>query len=252
MAKSLTRWWPALAAHIGLMLIWHVAVVTFRIPPFILPTPLATLETLTKPHYRWFDHVLVTSVEVFGGYLLAVLVGIALAIVVTWSKFLMRFLMPLLVTLNMIPKIALAPLFVVWLSYGIIPNIIITFTICFFPVLLTTARGLEEVEPDLIDLARSVRATRWQIFKKIQLPSALPYVFSGMKVAAIFAVAGAVVGEFVGSERGLGFLMLSVQASLDTAGMFMAVILISVIGGTLYLSVIGLERLLVVRDARIK
>lgn len=251
MARGMRRWWPAVVAHALLIAAWQAVVVVFKIPAFVLPTPLMTLETLAKPHYRWLDHTLATSLEVFGGYTLAVAVGIVLALLVTWSDLASRFTMPLLVTLNMIPKIALAPLFVVWLSYGIVPNIIITFTICFFPVLLTTARGLKEVEPDLIDLVRSVKATRWQIFRKIQLPSALPFVFSGMKVAAVFAVAGAVVGEFVGSERGLGFLMLSVQATLDTAGMFMAVILISLIGAVLYLGVIGLERLMVVRDARI-
>jgi NitT/TauT family transport system permease protein len=152
----------------------------------------------------------------------------------------------------MIPKIAMAPLFIVWLNYGVIPNIIITFTICFFPIVLTTARGLKEVEPELIDLAKAVKASRWQIFSKIQFPSALPYIFSGMKVATVFAVAGAIVGEFIGSEKGLGNLMLSVQATLDTAAMFMAVTLITFIGMVLYGAVFALERWLVVQDARVE
>ena len=116
---------------------------------------------------------------------------------------------------------------------------------------LTTARGLKEVEPDLLDLVRTLKGSRWQVFTKIQLPGALPYIFSGMKVAAILAVAGAIVGEFLGSDRGLGYLMLQVQVTLDTAAMFMAVILITLIGGALYLMVLGLERLLVVQDARL-
>jgi NitT/TauT family transport system permease protein len=151
----------------------------------------------------------------------------------------------------MVPKVALGPLFIVWLSYGLFPNMLIAFTICFFPILLTTARGLREVEPELLDLVRSLRGSKWQIFTKIQLPGALPYIFSGMKVAAVLAVAGAIVGEFLGSERGLGYLMLQVQVTLDTAAMFMAVILISLIGVLLYGLVLLAERLIVVRDARV-
>jgi NitT/TauT family transport system permease protein len=152
----------------------------------------------------------------------------------------------------MIPKVALGPLFIVWFSYGVMPNTIIAFSISFFPILLTTARGFREVEPDLLDLVRSLRGSRWQVFTKIQLPGALPYIFSGMKVGAILAVAGAIVGEFLGSSSGLGYLMLQVQVTLDTAAMFMAVILITLIGVALYGIVLGLEHLLVVRDARVK
>jgi NitT/TauT family transport system permease protein len=151
----------------------------------------------------------------------------------------------------MVPKVALGPLFIVWLSYGLVPNMLIAFIIAFFPILLTTSRGLREAEPELLDLVRSLKGSRWKIFLKIQLPGALPYIFSGMKVAAVLAVAGAIVGEFLGSERGLGYLMLQVQVTLDTAAMFMAVILISLIGVILYGLVLAAERLVVVRDARV-
>ena len=167
----------------------------------------------------------------------------------SWFRWLELVIMPLLVSLNMIPKVALGPLIIVWFKYGIGPNIMMAFAICFFPIVLTTARGLREVEPDLLDLVRTLKGSRWQVFTKIQLPGALPYIFSGMKVAAILAVAGAIVGEFLGSDRGLGYLMLQVQVTLDTAAMFMAVILITLIGGILYLMVLGLERLFVVQDA---
>jgi len=152
----------------------------------------------------------------------------------------------------MIPKVALGPLFIVWFKYGVVPNGIIAFTICFFPILLTAARGLHEVEPELLDLVRSLHGSRWQLFTKIQLPGSLPYIFSGMKVGAVLAVAGAVVGEFLGSAKGLGYVMLQVQTTLDTAGMFMAVILITLIGLILYAIVVALEHLLVVRDARLQ
>ena len=189
--------------------------------------------------------------EIYGGYGLGVGAGIGLAVLFSWSRIVNTVLMPLFVTLNMIPKVALGPLFIVWFSFGIGSNIIIAFSICFFPILLNTARGLREVDPELLDLVKSLRASRWQVFVKIQLPGALPYVFSGMKVGAILAVAGAIVGEFIASDSGLGFLMIQVQTTLDTAGMFMAVILISLLGVALYLAVLGLERLVIVRDSRL-
>jgi NitT/TauT family transport system permease protein len=125
------------------------------------------------------------------------------------------------------------------------------FSIAVFPILLTTARGLREIEPELLDLVRSLKGSRWQLFTKIQLPGALPYIFSGMKVGAILAVAGAIVGEFLGSDKGLGYLMLQVQVTLDTPAMFMAVLLITLIGMVLYGGVLTLERVLVPKDARI-
>jgi len=223
-----------------------------KVPKFIMPTPLETLQTLSMPHYDWLGNSIVTGEEIFLGYILAVIFGVALAVVCTWSRVLSTALMPLLVSLNMIPKVALGPLFIVWFKYGVVPNGIIAFTICFFPILLTAARGLHEVEPDLLDLVRSLHGSRWQLFTKIQLPGSLPYIFSGMKVGAVLAVAGAVVGEFLGSAKGLGYVMLQVQTTLDTAGMFMAVVLITLIGLILYAIVVGLEHLLVVRDARLQ
>ena len=193
-----------------------------------------------------------TSAEIFGGYALAVVFGIGAALLFSWFRWLEMAVMPLLVSLNMIPKVALGPLIIVWFSYGIFPNILIAFSICFFPILLTTARGLSEVEPDLLDLVKSLRGSRWTLFRKIQLPGALPYVFSGMKVGAILAVAGAIVGEFIASERGLGYLMIQVQSALDTPAMVMAVVLLTLLGVALYGLVLGLERLFVVRDIRLQ
>jgi NitT/TauT family transport system permease protein len=249
---ALQRYSLAVASHLLLVLAWYLFVKLGHVPKFVLPSPYETLRALLVPNYRWAENIAVTSVEIFGGYVLAVVIGIALALVFSWSRWLEMATMPLLVSLNMIPKVALGPLIIVWFTYGIGPNIMMAFAICFFPIVLTTARGLREVEPELLDLVRTLRGSRWQLFTKIQFPGALPYIFSGMKVAAILAVAGAIVGEFLGSDRGLGYLMLQVQVTLDTGAMFMAVILITLIGSVLYLLVLGLERLLVVRDARLR
>lgn len=237
----------ALLAHVGFVLIWHFAVVWSGVPKFIMPTPLEALRELFEPHYNWGTHIWVTTLEVFGGFSLAAVVGVAMAVLFVWLPGANAALMPLLVTLNMIPKVAMAPLFVIWLGFGIVPNMVIAFTICFFPIVLTTYRGLMEVEPELINLVKSVRANRWQIFAKIQLPGSLPYLFSGMKVAAVLAVAGAIVGEFIASDRGLGNFLLIQQNMLNTGAMVMALILITLIGTALYALVLALEWFFVTR-----
>jgi NitT/TauT family transport system permease protein len=249
--SSLTRWTFAILAHVGLVVAWYLFVEIGQVPKFVMPSPQATLDALMNPNYSWWTNIAVTGTEIFGGYLLALVVGVLLALVFTWSKTLEALCLPLLVTLNMIPKVALGPLIIVWFKYGVFPNTLMAFSIAVFPILLTTARGLREIEPELLDLVRSLRGSRWQVFAKIQLPGALPYIFSGMKVGSILAVAGAIVGEFLGSDKGLGYLMLQVQVTLDTPAMFMAVILITVIGMLLYGLVLLLERLMVVRDARV-
>jgi NitT/TauT family transport system permease protein len=246
-----SRWAFAIIAHLLLVLGWYLFVEIGKVPKFVMPSPQSTLNALLNPDYGWWRNVAVTGTEIFGGYFLALVFGVLLALVFTWSRTLEALFLPLLVTLNMIPKVALGPLIIVWFKYGVFPNMLMAFSIAVFPILLTTARGLREIEPELLDLVRSLRGSRWQVFTKIQLPGALPYIFSGMKVASILAVAGAIVGEFLGSDRGLGYLMLQVQVTLDTPAMFMAVILITLLGMLLYGMVLLLERWLVVRDARL-
>ncbi len=250
--QTLRRYGPAVFAHLALLGLWAWATTYGGVPRFILPGPAETLRALGAPQIDWWMHARVTIVEAFGGFALAVVVGVLLAVLFTWFAALRRALMPLLVTLNLIPKVALAPLFIVWLGYGIVPNIAITFIIAFFPIVITTARGLAEVEPELLDLVRTVRATRWQVFRKIQLPSSLPYLLSGMRVAAVLAIAGTIVGEFVGSEAGLGFVIMSAQGTLDTPVMVMALILVTLVGVALYGLVVLLEHLVVTEDARLR
>ena len=250
LSDKIRNWVVIIAIHLAVVLAWHLWVTVSEVPTYVMPTPKMTIMSLAED-YNWVHNTLITMGEVFGGYVLACVVGIGLAMLFAWFKTLEVLLMPLVVSLNMIPKVALGPLFIVWFSYGLVPNIFIAFSICFLPILLTTARGMHEVDPDLIDLVRSLRASRWQVFAKIQLPGSLPYVFSGMKVAVVLAVAGAIVGEFIASEEGLGYLMLQVQVTMDTAAMFMAVLLITLVGVSLYGLVLLLERLFVAGDARV-
>ena len=252
MNENLGRYALAVAAHVALIAAWYLFVKLADVPKVVLASPGGTLDALLEPNYNWWWNVGVTGAEIFAGYFLGVVIGVALALAFTWSKTLEAFFMPLLVSLNMIPKVALGPLIIVWFKYGMLPNSLMAFSICVFPILLTTARGLREIEPELLDLVRSLKGSRWQLFAKIQLPGALPYIFAGMKVGAILAVAGAIVGEFLGSDKGLGYLMLQVQVTLDTPAMFMAVIMITLIGMLLYGMVLALERWLVVQDARVE
>jgi len=251
-ADTIRRYATVAAVHLAVLAIWYAVTAAGVLKPFILPSPGATLDTLFQPHYRWFDNVTITAIEIFVGYWLAVLFAVFLALLFSWFRTLHTALFPLFVTFSMIPKVALGPLFVVWFGYGVMTNIFFAFIISFFPILITTARGLREVEPDLLDLVRALKGTRWQIFMKIQFPGALPYIFSAMKVGAILAVAGAIVGEFIASSGGLGYLMIQVQTTLDTAAMFMAVILLTLLGISLFALVLLLERIFVVKDARLE
>ncbi|MEM8852891.1 MAG: ABC transporter permease [Pseudomonadota bacterium] len=240
----------AIGAHLAVVAAWQLWVTLADVPSFVMPSVVETLAALSKS-YDWVYNTAITAGEIGAGYAIAVVFGVGVALLSSWSRLVDQAVMPLMISLNMIPKVALGPLFIVWFSYGFSTNVMIVFAICVLPILLTTARGLKEVEPELLDLVKSLKGSRWQIFTKIQLPSALPYVFSGMKVATVLAVAGAVVGEFIASEAGLGYLMLQVQVTLDTAAMFMAVLLITLIGVVLYGIVQLLEYLTVPRDSRV-
>lgn len=247
--------WPSLAlaagAHLAVLALWWLVTTFGGIPSFILPSPMATVQTLFDPSYQWGYNAFITATEIFVGYAIAIVVGVLTAMLFTWFRLARAALLPLFITISMVPKVALGPLLIVWFGYGVSTNIFFAFLISFFPILITTARGLQEIEPDLLDLVRALKGSRWQIFVKIQLPGALPYIFSAMKVGAILAVAGAIVGEFVASSEGLGYLMIQVQSTLDTAAMFMAVLLLSLLGVALFAIVLLLERLLVVKDARL-
>src|SRR5258708_31720209 len=192
-SQAVQRYGLAVLSHLALIVAWYLFVRLGEVPKFVMPSPYDTIHALLVPNYRWLENIAVTTTEIFGGYVLAVVIGIGIALMFSWFHGLEMAAMPLLVSLNMIPKVALGPLIIVWFSYGIKPNILMAFAICFFPIVLTTARGLRELEPELLDLVRTLKGSRWQVFTKIQLPGALPYIFSRMKVAAILPAAGSIV-----------------------------------------------------------
>jgi len=229
---------------VTMLLVWHFGVVLLGVKEFILPTPLAAIQTLFQAKFRWPLNFMATFYEVVGGFLVSALVGVILGIAIVWSDSLKRTILPFLVFLNSLPKIAVAPLFMIWFGYGILPNILIVFLISFFPVVINTATGLVAVEEDLLDLVRCLHATKWQKMRKVQLPNSLPYIFSGLKIAATTAVTGAIVGEFVASDKGLGSVIIASQTTLATPVIFGSLILITIIGMVLFGFVEIMERIL--------
>jgi NitT/TauT family transport system permease protein len=185
-----------------------------------------------------------TFYEVVGGFILSAVVGVFLGVAIVWSDWLKRAILPFLVFVNTLPKIAVAPLFMIWFGYGILPNILIVVLISFFPMVINTATGLVAVEEDLVDLVGVLHATKWQKLRLIQLPNSLPYIFSGLKITSTTAVVGAIVGEFIASDKGLGSVIISSQTTLSTPAIFGALIWITLIGMGLFWAVEILEKVL--------
>ncbi len=235
---------PATLVILALFVLWQLAVDLLQVKEYILPSPLAALKALDRPSYQWPANFLITMYAVLGAFVLSAVLGVALAVLIVWDRLLLRTVMPVLVLFNTLPKIALAPLFILWLGYGIWPNIVIGTTIAFFPMVVNTAIGLASAEPEILDLVRSLRASRWQVFAKIRFPNAVPYIFAGLKLNATMSVTGAIVGEFVASELGLGSLIITGGVTLETPSIFASLLLIAALGLALYGLVVALELLM--------
>lgn len=214
------------------------------ISPALLPRPSQIAVALWRglAEGDLLSDTLITLTEVVQGYLLGSAIGFLLAIPVAESRTAERILTPYIVAAQAIPKVAIAPLFVVWFGFGIIPKVLSAFLLGFFPVVVATVTGLKSVDPDMLDLARSMRAGRLKTFLYIALPHSLPHVFAGLKVSVTLAVVGAVVGEFVGSNSGIGYLLQIANGNFDLPLMFAALIVLSFIGVILFAAVDAVER----------
>ena len=229
------------------VIVWQVTVDYFAIKKYILPSPKLILDTFINPRLaaknQWWKHITATVTEIAGSFALTVAAGMAIAIFITWSKTANSLLMPIIVLFNSIPKIALAPLFLLWLGYGIVPNIMIAFAVAFFPVVINAATGMQAVDEELLDLVGSMNASKFQIFSKIRIPNSLPHVFAGVRTSATMCVVGALVGEFIASKRGLGYLLRDAQAFIDMPTMFACLVVLAVIGISFFGFISLLERL---------
>ena len=210
--------------------------------PLLVPAPSEVVEALWEDRSLLFDDAWVTLQEVVAGFALALVLGVGFAIVLHLFEALRRAFYPLLIASQTVPIIVVAPILVVWFGYGIGPKLAIIALICFFPITVNTLDGLRSVDPDLIRMMRTLDAGRWQIMRRVEAPSALPFLFSGAKIAVAVAVIGAVFGEWVGSDSGLGHLMLQASAQLLTPRLFAAVAVLSVFAIALFALLSLLER----------
>jgi len=228
------------------VIIWELFIRIFRVPDFLVPPPLAVLNQFTGKNLSLLiTHSLVTLYETGLGFILGIVVGVSLAILIVYSPFLQTAIYPLLVVAQVIPKLALAPLVLIWFGYGILSKVVIAFLISFFPIIVNTASGLREVEPEMIDLVTSLNASKWQVFRKIRFPNSLPHLFGGLKISITFAVIGAIVGEFVGGDEGVGYLIIIATHELKTALLFAAIIASSILGILAYGIIVLLEKIFI-------
>ena len=244
MKDYLLRIFCPLAGTAIILVLWHYYIILMRVPLVVLPSPLQVADALMTEWKILLEETWVTALECIYGFALAMAIGIPVAVVMTHSRIANLMFYPLLVASQSIPKVALAPILLVWFGIGIKSKLAMAFVIAFFPVVVDTATGLRSTSPELLELARSLQCSRLQTFFKIQLPSALPSIFSGAKIAVTLAVIGAVIGEFIGSNEGLGNLLLTANSQLNTPLAWAALLVLSVLGMILYAIVVVAEKLL--------
>jgi NitT/TauT family transport system permease protein len=224
-------------------LIWELVCELFTIRPYLLPAPSQVIEAFFQAPHIFIKNSWDTFHETLLGFLLAVAVGMLLGVAIISSRFVEETLYTLLVMMNAVPKIAIAPLFVVWLGTGLAPKIAISALISVFVIVVNLVLGLQSIDPEMVDLARSFKGTSFKTLLKVRLPHALPHLFSGMKVCTTLALTGSIVGEFVSADRGLGYMIMVAQAQFDTPTIFAAIVALSIMGTILFFAVDVVERL---------
>ena len=246
-AASLGLWLRRRAAPLVvfalLFLIWEFAVHLTGVKEYLLPPPSKVWTEFLKRYPTVMEGAWVTTQEIIAGYLLAIVVSIPLALTVAYSRFVENAFYPVVVFLQIIPKIAIAPLFIIWFGFGFTPKLLLVFLLSFFPIVVASIAGFKAVDPEIMDFARTTGASGWKMFFKIRLPQALPDIFTGLKVGAALSATAAVVAEFVASDRGLGYLLLQYNGNLDTPMVFAIIVLLSLIGLAVYYVVEIIERI---------
>ena len=232
---------PALILGVGLAA-WEGLVQALDVPPWLLPAPSDIATRFVKATNLPY-HTGLTILEALAGFAASAVIGITLSALIVHSRFLERGVFPYIIVSNAIPIIAIIPLLTIWFGYGIAPKIMIAAIITFFPIVTNTTRGLRSADPRLLDFMHSINATRREVFFKVELPTALPYIFAGFKIAASLSLVGAVVAEFYGSDRGLGYLVITSATQLRTDLLFVSIIVLAAIGVALFALFGHLEKL---------
>ncbi len=228
---------PRLRPLIGIaafLLLWEILARALAIPAYLLPAPSVILVNVGANWRSLASAAGYTLQPMLLGFAAAVVFGVLIALGIAFSRPVQAIAYPLLVFLQIVPKIAVAPLFIIWFGFGITPKILLVFLLSFFPIVVAAITAFRSIEPEIIELVRSTGAGRLRTFRMVQLPHAMPALFGGFKVAAALAATAAVVAEFVASDRGLGYLLMEYNGNLDTAGSFAAVFTLSALGLALY------------------
>lgn len=233
---------PLLLAAI--VALWEIYVRAFDVSPFILPSPVdvweATVRLLSDP--KTYNHIWVTLFETVAGFLIAVVVGIGIGALLGKIPWLERTLNPLIVGLQVMPKVALIPLFIVWFGFGMTSKVVLAAVIAFFPIMTNTILGIKSVERGHRDVMQALNAGHWATFRDVELPSALPFILTGMEVGIVLATIGAIVGEYLGGSQGLGYMAVATLNAFDVKSMFGVIMLLTALGLLLYFLVVMLRR----------
>jgi NitT/TauT family transport system permease protein len=237
MLEALRRTSAPVLAVVGLIVAWQLVVMLLHVPTWLLPAPTAIWAEFLKQSHLLGRHVMVTGTGAIGGLVIGSLGGILLAILMVHSRLLERVLMPLLVIDQSIPRMALAPIFVIWFGTGMLTRVVIAMVISFFPLMVNAIRGMTTVDPRVHDLMSTISASRWQMLTKIRMPNAVPYIFAGLKVAVPLSIIGAVVAEFMQADSGLGYLVLVAVGNVNTPMVFVAVLLMALLSLGLFTAI---------------
>jgi len=239
--RVIKNYLPAIALVLSFLILWELITRIFSVPHYILPSPSLILSTIIGEPQILISNSIETLKEVVLGFIIAFMTGISLALVIFYSETMRRVVYPLVIASQTIPVFAIAPLLVVWFGYGILSKVAMSAIIVFFPIVVNTVDGLRSVDPDMVNLLKTMRANELQILKKLRFPSALPFILSGTKIGIAVSVIGAVIGEWVGAKKGLGYLMIHANAQLRIDLIFASIVFLSAMGVFLFLLVQGIE-----------
>jgi NitT/TauT family transport system permease protein len=232
---------------VAVVICWKLVIAVFDISPYVLPQPEQVVGGMwdVVQQRDFSEHLQVTLTETFVGFAIALVTGVALGAILGRIMWLERALRPLIVASQVVPKVALVPLFIVWFGFGITSKIVIVAILAFFPIMLNTLLGTRSVEPGHRDVMRGLNAGRWATFWRLDYHSTMPYVFAGMEIGIVFAIIGAVVGEYLGGNKGLGYLIVVSLNALNAEQLFAVITILTLIGFILFLAVLGLKRLFI-------
>ncbi|WP_078596146.1 ABC transporter permease [Evansella clarkii] len=234
---------PALTAIMIFLLVWEGAVRWWNIEKWILPAPSLIVQTFRDSLHLLPAHIWITATEAVLGFLLGIAAALIIAFILDFSPLLRKSFYPILLFSQTIPIIAIAPLLIIWFGYGILPKVLVVALVTFFPVVVSVTEGLQSSDRDMIRLVHSMGGTSWQVFKKVRFPSSLPYLFTGLRIAATYSVLSAVISEWVGASKGLGIYLIKAQSSFATDQVFVVIMLISLLSCLMFLVVILIGRI---------